>query len=437
MVGSKADVCRGASAGARLALAIALVAVACSAPAPSYHTDVRRIIDGRCAHCHYDGGLGPLALTTYDEVFAAREPIRSAVVSGTMPPWRAVDGCNDYLGDVSLTDEQIDLISRWVDAGAPEGDPADAAPALPAPEDQRLSRVDRNLPMPVEYTPQRNTDDYRCFILDWTETSTTYLTGFGAVPTNPAIVHHMVAFLVPPHRVAFYEALDRADDDPGYTCFGGPGPENDREVGWLGTWGPGGQGYDHPAGTGIKVTPGSKVVLQMHYAAFGESVAPDRTVLDLQLADRVDREAAILPFANPTWVDYGSMDIPAGDAHVRHRFEIDVTTLAPERKPFFIHSAGVHMHLLGKKGQLFVNHADGSRTCLVRIDDWDFNWQYTYRLRAPVLFEPGDELGIECQWDNSEANQPFVGGARRLAQPVNWGQGSSDEMCLGVMYLAE
>ena len=88
MVGSKADVCRGASAGARLALAIALVAVACSAPAPSYHTDVRRIIDGRCAHCHYDGGLGPLALTTYDEVFAAREPIRSAVVSGTMPPWR-------------------------------------------------------------------------------------------------------------------------------------------------------------------------------------------------------------------------------------------------------------------------------------------------------------------------------------------------------------
>jgi hypothetical protein len=64
-------------------------------------------------------------------------------------------------------------------------------------------------------------------------------------------------------------------------------------------------------------------------------------------------------------------------------------------------------------------------------------WQRSYRFAKPRIFKPGDTLGITCHWDNSEANQPLVGGVKQAPRDVNWGEGTGDEMCLGIFLITE
>src|SRR5262249_53062887 len=159
-------------------------------------------------------------------------------------------------------DAQITLITEWIDGGAPAGDANQYQPPV---RDRQggLSRVDVRLAMPVAYTPRLSPDDYRCFILDWPMDALRYVTGFRASPGRPSVVHHVIAFLAPPDQVAAYEELDAREPGAGYTCFGGPGGPG--IPGWIGAWAPGSQGEDFPAGTGLPIRPGSKVILQVHY----------------------------------------------------------------------------------------------------------------------------------------------------------------------------
>ena len=102
--------------------------------------------------------------------------------------------------------------------------------------------------------------------MDWPATTDKYITGFRANAGNAPIVHHVIAFLAAPADVAAYQQLDDADPAPGYVCFGGPGgPNGGAGAHWLGAWAPGSLGSDFPAGTGLKVPAGSKVILQVHY----------------------------------------------------------------------------------------------------------------------------------------------------------------------------
>jgi hypothetical protein len=83
-----------------------------------------------------------------------------------------------------------------------------------------------------------------------------------------------------------------------------------------------------------------------------------------------------------------------------------------------------------------VKHADGSESCLIEIDDWDFDWQGQYALRQPITMNAGkDSLTLSCTWDNSQANQPFVDGKQATPQDVEWGDGSGAEMCLTALFI--
>jgi hypothetical protein len=72
---------------------------------------------------------------------------------------------------------------------------------------------------------------------------------------------------------------------------------------------------------------------------------------------------------------------------------------------------------------------------VLRIDEWNFDWQGGYTLREPLRVGPDDTLRISCTWDNSAENQPVVDGAVLEPQDVVWGEGTTDEMCLSVMYV--
>lgn len=401
---------------------------------PTYIRDVQPLVQAKCANCHTNGGIAPFALETYEQVEAAKGAVKSAVVARTMPPWLAAKGCTDYRGDISLTDEQIDMLSRWVDAGAPLGDPNDSP--NPVPNEQiSLSRVDLTLPMPVAYTPKFFPDDYRCFFLDWPKAETTYVTGFGVEPGNESIVHHVIAYVVRPSNVPVFQTLDDADADPGWPCFGGPGGEGNGmpAASWLGGWAPGGNGEDFPEGTGIEVPAGAKIVVQIHYNSLNSSPIADQTNILVQTAASVEKRAAIAPFADIQWVLGGTMKIPAHSKDVIHSVSTDLTSVVSLMtggamsggKPLTLHSVGLHMHTRGERIATRVDHADGTSECHIDVPRWNFHWQRNHTFKTPKQVVPGDKLYLECQWDNP------------TAVDMNWGEGTDDEMCLSPYYVTE
>lgn len=414
----------------------ALTLLACSSTDSSsfltYHRDVAPLMQEKCGGCHVESGIAPFPLETYAQVLERREEIREAVQSRTMPPWLPGPGCAEYVGDLSLSEEQIALITDWVDRGGREGDPAEAPPRPATPPAGGLSRVDHELTMPVEYTPQKEPDDYRCFILDWPEEQVRYVTGFNGKPGTLPEIHHLIAYLILPENVPEVQALDDAEPGPGYTCFGGPGVSNGATP-WLGAWAPGSQGGDYPKGSGLEITPGSKIVLQVHYNTSHVAPSPDRTSIQFRVDASVDKKAHVLLWADLKWITDGTMHIPAGEADVVHRWEHEPFEFLPEATggvfrqdaPFTMHSAALHMHTLGTRGRLEVLRQGSATQCLLDIPRWDFNWQNSYGFQEPKVVQPGDRLALECHWDNSAPG----------ARDVNWGDGTDDEMCLGIFYI--
>ena len=424
------------------ALLLAVGAVGCGDDQPTYYKDVKSLVEMKCQGCHVPGGIAPFTLTSYEDLQNNAPKIRNAINTGLMPPWLASKGCADYYGDRSLSDAQIKMFTQWIDAGQVKGDPGDYS--KPVIRQTGLTRVDNTLMMPVNYTPQLSPDEYRCFVIDWPYQQDMYVTGFNTKPGNPAIVHHVIAYLAYPENVAEYQALDAADPMPGYTCFGGPGG-NTGFPGMIGAWAPGSQGGDFPAGTGIKVSPGSKIILQVHYNTLNSSPVPDMTGVEIKADATVAKPALLMFWTNPDWVQNHTMSIPAGQSDVSYSFATDPTPFLSRfphspftgGKPLTIYSAALHQHLRGTKSRLQINHWSGEQECLLDIQKWNFHWQMAYPFSQAKTFKPGDELQIDCHWDNSQANQPWVGDTQLPARDINWGEGSTDEMCLGALYVTE
>ena len=408
---------------------------------PTYWQDVEPILAGKCVMCHQEGGVAPFTFDTYENVATMRDAISLSVKNKSMPPWLADNSCGpQYVGDWTLSESQIETIAAWAANGAPEGDAEAPAQAVATADSwTEMSRVDLEVEMPVAYMPTAAPDDYRCFVVPWPETETTNVTGFVTEPGNQAIVHHVITYVVPPNKVAAALAIEEADEGPGYSCFG-PARFGQDYLPWLSAWAPGGSGGDFPEGTGIKVEPGSALILQAHYNVVMSDPAPDKSKMIFQVERELPRIAALTPFTDYNWVSGGTMNIPAGEIathSVTFPFADWVHVysggMLRQNEAFTIHDVNFHMHQLGVSGSLEIIRASGEEECLLGINDWDFNWQLSYRFKDPIEFNPGDKLRLTCTWDNTAANQPTGEPPRDL----NWGDGTYDEMCLGVMYLSQ
>lgn len=385
---------------------------------PTWHADVAPIITTSCQSCHTEGGIGGFSLTTMEEVTAWSQAVYVAVESGSMPPWLASDDCRTYEQDFSLSEAEVQTVLDWIDADMPAGDPAEAVAAEPW-QATTLDQVDLSLQMPISYTPSGEPDDYRCFVMEWPYTEDVWVTGYAITPGNLAVVHHAIPFLIPPEDAATYRALDAEDPADGYSCYGSPGGGITALTSsrWLGAWAPGSGAAVTPEGTGIQVEAGSLVVLQMHYYIDG-SPGSDQSSLDLQIETEPQGWADVQPWANPAWLAGAGMEIPANSTGVTHTFQYTA------ENTFAIESALLHQHTLGVSGRLSVVHEDGSESCLLDIPRWDFNWQRAYQLVEPQIVEPGDVITLQCTWDNP------------TDQDIAWGDGTGDEMCLGVTMMS-
>lgn len=418
----------------RTALLVGLLGLTSACSGPTFHQDVRPIIEGRCANCHVKGGVAPFELDSYASARAMGRAIVDSTQKGRMPPWLATGNeVGGWLRDPSLTQEQKDVLQKWVEAGMPEGDSKKPGPALPSVAGG-LPRVDLKLTMPQAYTPTKLPDDYRCFVLRWPSTGG-YVTGVNGVPGNPKIVHHVALYLVEGEAALLPPKWDAEDATPGYECFGGPFGNRPQQfpVKLLTAWLPGYQGQTFPRGGGVLVPGGSTVVLQMHYSSLEGAPAPDQTAMEFTLEPTVARRMAYQPFLKFDWVA-GQMEIPAMKAEVIHEHRADprgnfglLGSPLDTRNGFTIEAVMFHMHTLGKRGELWIHKADKTRKKVLEIPNWDFHWQQEYQLAEPVRFEPGDELRVRCVFDNSLP----------ASKTSNWGENSDEEMCVANLLSSE
>lgn len=380
-------------------------------PEVSWHADIQPLLQENCLSCHADQGIS-FSLEDVAIASAMGDVMVDAVTSGRMPPWPAdEESCLPLSGSRTLTPDQVDLLARWVELGAPEGSPEDAPEQVQ--EEERVFESDIALTLPEPFTPSMaRDDDYRCFVLDPGIADTTFVTGLQVEPGNSSIVHHVILYTDPGQNSM---ALDAAEEGPGYTCFGGPGYNN---TGVIGGWAPGQGTVWMPEGLGLRLSPDTPIVAQFHYHPVNDPGGSDQTVISLDTEDEVEREGFLVPFA-----DQG-INIPAGASeHTETRqismnYGLDAT----------LWGGTPHMHLLGSSIRITVQAPDSDEeVCLIDVPEWDFDYQNFYQFEEPVTIKNGSTITMECVYDNSADNP------HQPSDPpvdVGWGDGTSDEMCL-------
>ena len=409
----------------------------------TYHGHVKAILDQKCANCHRPDEIAPFSLTNYAEVYPLRAAIGHQVKSGAMPPWPPTNHYLPIQDNRSLSDEDKAILHSWIKGGAPEGSLADH---VPRPNNR--VEVDYNIRVSINepYTPTSRPDEYRCLMVDWPLDKTVYVDAVTVVPDVVAQVHHVFAVVVSPENVSIFEAAEAKDGKPGFNCWGAPSPEDvlvPPET--LTVWAPGKRGGFLPKGTGIRIEPGSKIAMQMHYNTINSEPLPDQSSLDIHYVDEVERTAATLFFLDVGWVSEGGMPIPAGDPNVTHQYEGDPSALMAfgnaskagvfQGKPFALHSAFMHQHVLGKSTSVELLREDGTEVTLIDIRNWDFDWQDEYFFEEEIIVQPGDRMRVTCTWDNSASNQQFVNGKQMEPQYTEFGEGTVDEMCVNYFFV--
>lgn len=368
---------------------------------PTFYKDVMPITQQSCGGCHTEGGIAPFAMDTYEQVKAQAPAIANAVVSKRMPPWLASQDCGGpFVNDRHLSDEQIDVIKRWNEGGAPEGDVADR----PAPVDraaEQLARVDFQATMPEPYTPQLR-DDYRCFIIDPQLDGEKVVTGYDIKPGSNSVVHHVIMYVVPREKAL---QKDAEDTTSGWQCFGGA---NTTTTGTIGAWAPGGSAITFPNNTGIALGKDSVIALQVHYNTDYAHDA-DQTTVKLMFGSGRETHAYLIPLVADNF------DIPAGAVGYKHSEDF------PNQLGFPIKVWGFlpHMHTRGTK----ISMTGGAENaCQVDIKKWDFHWQSQYFRKTALTVPNGSKLTLNCEWDNPGSEH------------LTWGEGTSDEMCFAFIF---
>jgi Flp pilus assembly protein TadD/mono/diheme cytochrome c family protein len=366
-----------------------------------------------CAPCHHQGGSAPFALLTYGDAKKHAQQIAEVTRSRFMPPWLPTPGYGQFQGERRLSDRQIELIRRWSEQGAAEGDPATLPPQPRFAEGWQLGKPDLIVQLPRPYTLRAGGEDvYRNFIFPITVDRIRYVKAIEIRPGNNRIVHHANVLI---DRDRSSRHLDQQDGDLGF-----PGMELHIESqefepdGHFLFWKPGSVPFVEPAGMAWRVNPGTDLVLNMHLQPSGKP-EPVQPSIGLYFTDTA-------PTLHPMLIQLENdraLDIPAGakDFPISEDYtlpvDVDVLAVYP------------HAHYLGKQLEGYATLPDGTKKWLVRIDHWDLNWQAVFRYRKPVRLPKGTRVSMRYRYDNSEENPA---NPNRPPKRVQAGNRASDEM---------
>jgi hypothetical protein len=409
---------------------------------PNWHEDIAPLVYASCVGCHFEGGIGPFALETYQQAQPFAALMSDAVNDGIMPPWGAIetDECqptHTWLNDTRLSAEQKQLLGDWVANGTPEGD-LDLAAPLPEPPSLELTNTTTVLQNPTPFTVGGNQDSFVCMVVDPGHTQDVWITGIQMIADNAEVVHHVLTYI---DTMSASDAL--VDGDGKFSCPGGFVSLDGTTQ--ISTWVPGGVPTETPPDVGFAMPVGSKIIMAYHYHPTGAGDEIDQSSIALRWTEEEPEIKAFMgvigAIFNDDGIDPGPNDpggVPAFHIppNVTGHTESITYQLPDILPPIPIFTIGTHMHYVGVDMKISIER-DGQELCWLQTPRWDFNWQRLYDVDAPIdempVVQGGDVIKLRCTYDNTLDN-PFL--AEALAQqglsepiPVGVGESTLEEMC--------
>jgi len=342
------------------------------------------------------------------------------------------------------------------------------AEAASSPKLKRYSVSMTKAHLPV--APNKGTDDYRCFLLNPKVTEDSIIRTIEFIPQRKNYVHHAIIFRVTDADLTEAIALDKKGT--GWPCFGGTGLggmfSSFVTSPWLSSWAPG-RGKDiSPVGYGTPFKKGERFVLQVHYnllAATNGVIATDKSKIVMETIPakgstlqqlQVELFPAPVELACPADVTgplcdrRASINDLGARTSTKSAFEAtginalcgqnpfapiaSVTSRCDKvmNKSFNIIAAAPHMHLLGRALKLTLNPGTAAEKIILNVTNYDFDDQSSTVLETPIAVTAGDTIRVECTFDPT-LRQKIPQLKSLEPRYVTWGEGSSDEMCLGVI----
>ncbi len=407
-----------------LSAALVLPGVAAAADAmktPTFTRDIAPIFQEKCEACHRPDSIAPMSLMTYPDARPWVRSIKVRVSERQMPPWQ-IDrtvGIQKFKNDRSLTDDQVDTITRWVDGGAPQGDPKDMPGAKHWPDGQGwnfaaafgqkepdLIIKSYDLTMPAV---SQDVWDKRV-----TPSGITEPRWVRAIEIRPEtlkgrkITHHAIAYL--------------EQTEPGVTpVLGLPTPFME--------WAVGKQGEMMRPDTGKLLMPGSKFHWDIHYSESGEEIT-SKVEMGIYFYPK-GQEPKYRTTLSLVPAALGTLDIRPNTVAIEEGF----TTL---REAARIESFQAHMHLRGKAMMLEALLPTGQKQVISLVSDFNFNWMttYVYADDAAPLLPKGTILKVTAWHDNTVAKKSNPD----PNQWVGWGDRTVDEMAhawINIVYMKD
>jgi hypothetical protein len=442
MVGAKSSLSVAAlAAGALLMWPASVLAQAAAPKTVTFSKDVAPILQAKCQSCHEPGSIAPMPLVTYQEARPWARSIRDRVAKRQMPPWhidRSV-GVQKFKNDMSLTDEQVETIVRWVDQGAPQGNPADMPKPKPVtaslywqgerdgygPPDIVVKSGERTM-------PALHQDEWWRPVVDIPGLSEPRWVRMVEIrPSNiqgRKILHHSIAYhVLNPDNV---ESVNT-----GTLRGSGAAPAADDLVNrrpMLMEWAIG-KGYDrYMDGTGKVIMPGEKIAWDQHMHAAGEDITSG-SELGIWLYPKGQEPKRRTYLIGFTGLKNGpeALDIPPNQvSHTEGFTVLRENTVFTNFQP--------HFHLRGKSMLVEAILPTGRTEVLSYVQDFNFNWMtnYIYAEDAAPAYPKGTIIHVTAWYDNTVNNKSNPD----PNQWVGYGDRTVDEMAhawMNVFYLTD
>ncbi len=383
----------------------------------TFTKDVAPILQVKCQDCHQPDSIAPMSLMTYDEVRPYAAMIREEVSNRRMPPWHIdkTRGIQHFKNDRSLTDAERSTVLRWIDDGAPMGDPADMPPPREFLDPTRWHLAEqfgepdlilRTTPYTVAELGQ---DKWWRPVVETGVTEPRWVRAIEVKPSYPGgrqAVHHVMAYLI--QEETEYEGLPRNLSD------------RQRRAGTFMEHAIGKVGEVFTEDTGKLLLPGSAIQFEVHYYAYGDPVTDDVVEMGIYLYPRGHRpkHRTVLRMIGEGSSE-GRLEIPPGTVSmIQHEMVLSAPTRLLNFQP--------HMHMRGKAQSLEAIYPDGRRELLAHVDNFQWNWQVNYIFEddvAPLL--PAGTTLMVTSWHDNTADNPHN------PDPENWvgyGDRTVDEM---------
>ena len=374
--------------------------------AVTYHKEVARLVQAKCQDCHRAGEAAPFALTSFRQAKAWSAMIREVVADNVMPPWHADAAPGHFANDRRLSPAEKATLLEWIDAGCPEGNPADAPPAKTYTAGWRLGRepdrvvtMSKPVAVPAQYMYGAIGMPYQYVKGAGEFAEDTWVQAIEVRPDFRQALHHIIVYVIPEGS----NLRELAQDD-GFA----------RHM--LAAFVPGDSPVVFPDGMAKKIPKGAKLLFENHYTPNGKA-GVDQSCVGLILADGPPTHEV------------------KGDTSINHDFKIppgEPNHSVPGSAVVFPKASTVialtpHMHLRGKAFRYDLVTPDGKREVLLRVPKWDFNWQVAYAPAKPIKVPAGGRIECVAWYDNSAANPANPDPTKR----VRWGQQTWEEMMLG------